>query len=179
MNYKLIYLWLVCLSFSLSVAAQHNTTIRGTIVDERSEAMPGAVIACFRKSDNQMLHATTSNAEGRFSLSIDWEKELLRISFLGYEDVEITDGYSDPLSIVLKPLSVELGEVVVKARSIVTREITSIKNIGTSFTADYQLTESQTIDAVADFSCQKSNRDFFATTLFRPLNSSVSDSRIY
>jgi len=164
MNYKLIYLWLVCLFFSLNVAAQHNTTIQGTIVDERSEAMPGAVI---------------SNAEGRFSLSVDWEKELLRISFLGYEDVEITDGYSDPLSIVLKSLSVELGEVVVKARSIVTREITSIKNIETSFTADYQLAESQTIDAVVDFSCQKSNRDFFATTLFRPLNSSVADLRFY
>jgi len=350
MNYKLIYLWLVCLFFSLNVAAQHNTTIQGTIVDERSEAMPGAVIACFRKSDNQMLHATTSNAEGRFSLSIDWEKELLRISFLGYEDVEITDGDSDPLSIVLKPLSVELGEVVVKARSIVTqkndrlvfsianvnitkgnnamgvlrftplmrvennnlsmigkdgvtlyvngkksnissnavsgylqslpadkidkievitdpgssfrtdgnegiinivfkkdesqglkgtlsigdsqrhynsydgnlyldyqkkkfafsasvygennksydrtdaqysyfsdnryngisnRETTSTKNIGTSFTADYQLAEGQTIGAMVDFSYQKRDQDLFTTTLYRPLNSSVSDSTIY
>ncbi|MFK2294962.1 hypothetical protein ACIXMS_08965 [Bacteroides fragilis] len=78
------------LSFSLSV-----TAVQEIIVDGRNEAMSSAVIAYFWKSNIQVLHATTSNAEGWFSLSVDWEKELLRIFFLGYQDVEIADESSE------------------------------------------------------------------------------------
>lgn len=120
MNQRTIYFWLICLLFTFEVDAQ-TTKAKGLISDEQNQPIVGAIISVFQKNTNDMLRGITSDEQGQFLINLDWDKEKLRISAFGYKDVEVIERTED-ISVILKPLSVELAEVVVNAKSIVTQK---------------------------------------------------------
>ena len=101
----------------LGLNAQH--TISGTITDHiTGETLIGATVL-----DSQSGKGTTTNANGRYTLTLKNSNATLRITFVGYEPIydtlhlkgNVTRNYS------LKP-SIQLKEVVVRAQRVNSRE---------------------------------------------------------
>ena len=101
----------------LGLSAQH--TISGTITDHTTgETLIGATVL-----DTRSGKGTTTNANGRYSLTLKDSEATLRITFVGYEPIydtlklksNLTRNYS------LKP-SIQLKEVVVRAQRVNSRE---------------------------------------------------------
>ena len=98
-------LLLTLFSFSLAVA---QVLVRGTVIDQTGESVPGASIQV--KGGTQ---GTTSDLDGKFSLNVPNKKSVLVISFIGYTTQELPVDVSKPMSVVLKEDTKTLDEVVV------------------------------------------------------------------
>lgn len=89
--------------------------IKGRILGENDEPLDfvNVVLYC----DSSYIAGGISNADGKFSISADTERDLTaKISFVGYETlVENVPQSGDMGILTLHPSSVELSEVVVKA----------------------------------------------------------------
>ena len=104
---------LLLLLIPLGIRAQH--TVSGTITDKATgETLIGATVL-----DTRSGKGTTTNANGRYSLTLKDSEATLRITFVGYEPIydtlklksNLTRNYS------LKP-SIQLKEVeVLRSRS--------------------------------------------------------------
>ncbi|MBP5689485.1 MAG: TonB-dependent receptor [Bacteroidales bacterium] len=92
-------------AFSPSADAQKRE-ITGTVVDETGDPVPGAAV---------MLKGSTSGVmtdlDGAFSIRVG-ENDILVVSFLGYQDVEVPVKGQNTVSIALEPLANVLEEVV-------------------------------------------------------------------
>lgn len=99
-----------------------QTVFQGIIVNEQQEPLPGTVIACFRNSDNNLMRGSTTDEHGKFKIEVKESGEWIRISYLGYENIDYKDITSLPTHIMMKPANMELGEVVVQGKSIVTQK---------------------------------------------------------
>lgn len=107
---KYIYLTLlVLLAFAPATYAQTgNIKVKGNIVDESGESLPGATV--LEKGTN---NATISDLDGNFSLTVPSDATLL-VSFIGYENVELNvEGKSELGTIKLVQDLNELEQVVV------------------------------------------------------------------
>lgn len=82
--------------------------IKGSVKDDNGEVIVGASITI--KGTNR---GTTSNIDGSFSLSVPEESSLLVISFVGFENQEVSIGNKTTFDIILKPDQKMLEEVVV------------------------------------------------------------------
>ena len=102
------YLLALVLLISSSVFAQ-NTTVTGTVTDEKGEPMIGVSI---RLKSNPSVGAAT-NLDGKFMIVTPKPNEVLTVTFIGYEGQEITAKVSAPLSITLREEQTTLNEVVV------------------------------------------------------------------
>ena len=98
-------LLLTLFSFSLAVA---QVLVRGTVIDQTGESVPGASIQV--KGGTQ---GTISDLDGKFSLNVPNKKSVLVISFIGYTTQELPVDVSKPMSVVLKEDTKTLDEVVV------------------------------------------------------------------
>ena len=87
-------LLLTLFSFSLAVA---QVLVRGTVIDQTGESVPGASIQV--KGGTQ---GTISDLDGKFSLNVPNKKSVLVISFIGYTTQELPVDVSKPMSVVLK-----------------------------------------------------------------------------
>ena len=83
-------------------------TITGKVVDTTGASLPGATVKV--KNGNQ---ATTTDANGFFTLKNVQENALLQISFIGYVTKEATVTSSGNITIVLKSANNSLTDVVV------------------------------------------------------------------
>ena len=89
----------------LPIGAQQ--TFRARVVDaETGEALPFARV---NTSENR---ATLSNRDGYFTI-VGTEEDVLTVSFVGYEKKSVKAG-SLPATIRLKPMTMEMGEIVVR-----------------------------------------------------------------
>ncbi|HCX24114.1 MAG: SusC/RagA family TonB-linked outer membrane protein [Flammeovirgaceae bacterium] len=104
---KKIYLLLMLQLGGLIVFAQ--SSISGKITDQAGESIPGASILIKNSSSG-----TISDYNGEFKLEAS-RGDLLIISFLGYETLEISVSSNDPLTIALTEKASQLDEVVVTA----------------------------------------------------------------
>jgi len=93
------------------VSLLEDINIRGKIVNEQNEPLPGASIKVV--STGQV---TLTNAEGTFVLQKVNENTILQISFIGYETKEVK-AVSNMGSIILTQLDAKLNEVVVMGYS--------------------------------------------------------------
>lgn len=124
--------WIVllqCLLFSGSLYAQQtDIIIKGSVVNEQGEPLPGAVV---------MVHGatkgTTTQTDGKFSINVP-PNSTLRVSFTGYLRKEINIGNENQsnLKISLQQDKKSLNEVIVvgygtQKKSDVTGSIVSIK----------------------------------------------------
>jgi TonB-linked SusC/RagA family outer membrane protein len=108
-NWKLIHDKKVVISLSNQtfVASAKYKRVTGIVRTESGSAIPGASIKV--KNTNK---GTTTDNEGNFAIEVS-EGEILEISAINYEPVEITIGDQSQLSVKLKLTDAVLGDVVV------------------------------------------------------------------
>ncbi|MFD1139860.1 SusC/RagA family TonB-linked outer membrane protein [Larkinella insperata] len=110
----LVQLWTVfCLLFAISGLSHAQSgggevVVTGEVRDEKNENIPGASIVL-----QGTLKGTTTNAEGKFSLSVPRTGAVLVVSFLGYKRQEINVGNRTSLVIKMEQSADELKEIVV------------------------------------------------------------------
>lgn len=116
----LIFLW-ISLLLPPTVLAQ-NAQITGQVLDDESEPLINATVAVYDEDDPETpISGTVTNVQGNFSLQVEPDNYLLRITFLSFEDyeqmIELEEGYELDLgTIQLQPAQSELGEVEVQGQ---------------------------------------------------------------
>ncbi|MEQ8472628.1 MAG: TonB-dependent receptor [Marinoscillum sp.] len=91
-----------------SMSEQDNITVKGQIVDESGDPLPGATVQ--QKGAN---NGTISDIDGNFSLSVPSDATIV-LSFIGFQSVEVNVGGKSELGAITMSLDMtELGEVVV------------------------------------------------------------------
>ena len=115
------------LSISWISYAQSKVKVKGKVVDEKGEVVPGASI---------VLKGTTrgivTDVNGDFVLEVPDNKSILVVSYLGYEPQEVQVGNKTTLDIVLSSKVNELDQLVVigygtQRKSDLTGSVSSIK----------------------------------------------------
>jgi TonB-linked SusC/RagA family outer membrane protein len=100
----------------LPVIAQ-NKTVKGTVLDDKKIAIAGATI---KVKGNNTTRVTDNN--GNFSIPISGAKQVLIISFIGYETSEIQLGDEESINVTLRTTTNSLDNVVVNALGFETRK---------------------------------------------------------
>jgi len=109
------------LSLPLSLQAQ-NAEITGTVIDNESSPLINATVAVYDKgAPDTPISGTVTNVDGNFTLMVDPDDYLLRVSFLSFQDLEqevqLEEGQVlDIGTVQMKPTQSELGEVEVQGQ---------------------------------------------------------------
>jgi TonB-dependent starch-binding outer membrane protein SusC len=103
-------------------------SVSGTITDESDSPLPGVNVLVKGTSIG-----TTSDASGKFTITVPDENSVLVISFIGYATQEITVGTQTSINVKLNPDITQLGEVVVvgygtQKKTSVTGAISSVSS---------------------------------------------------
>jgi len=101
-RYIIIFL-LVCLS---SFAQQEKLEIQGVVVEESGQPLVGAIIYNKYNKENYVL----SDLDGKFSLIVSPFARIVRISLVGFEDVELNVADID----MKEPLKITLTEELIE-----------------------------------------------------------------
>lgn len=104
---KIILTLMVAFGFTLAASAQ-NRTVSGTLKDDNGNAVPNASIVAKGTSVG-----TSSDATGKFSLSVPSTAKTLVVTGIGYDPQEISIGSKTNFDISLKSSSVNMEDVVV------------------------------------------------------------------
>ncbi|HTH31001.1 MAG TPA: carboxypeptidase-like regulatory domain-containing protein, partial [Lacibacter sp.] len=113
--------------FSLSsVFAQQGIAVSGIVRDSAGAPIPQSTV-----SEKGKKNATTTNAEGKFSLTVADSRAVLLITSVGYAPMEIAVGNQTNINISLEQQKVNMEEVVVigygtKRKESLTGAISSI-----------------------------------------------------
>ena len=100
----------------LAVLAAVAQSFTGQVVDEMRTPIPFANVVLLNVSDSAYVAGTTTDVDGRFSLTGHATHPIVKISYLGYKPHVIDALSTDLGTIVLEPEATMLGEVVVKAQ---------------------------------------------------------------
>lgn len=115
-----IFFIFLAVSSVLSLQAQ-DITVVGIVVDEdKNELIPFAAVALLEAKSNEILSGTTTDLEGKFSLTSKNSKIKVQISFIGYQDKvadapEAKNGTIDFGTILLQSSVMGLEEVEIVA----------------------------------------------------------------
>ncbi|HUX96676.1 MAG TPA: SusC/RagA family TonB-linked outer membrane protein [Bacteroidales bacterium] len=110
-NLKCIMLLLLWLACSTAVLAQQRQ-ISGSVKDANGDGLPGVSVVV-----KGTTTGTTTNAEGRFSISATNDATLI-LSFIGYVTQEAAIGNRATVDVTLAEDVMQLGEVVVTALGV-------------------------------------------------------------
>ena len=91
-------------------------TFTGRVVDETQAPVPFANVVLLGGSDSAFVAGTTTDGDGRFTLTGNAAKPLIKITYLGYKMRVLDVAGNDLGTIALEPESTMLGEVVVKGQ---------------------------------------------------------------
>jgi TonB-linked SusC/RagA family outer membrane protein len=121
-NILLIFLLL----FQLVVFGQ-GRQISGTVTDNAGEPLPGVNV--FIKGTTV---GTTTDFDGKYSISVKKESDVLVYSFVGYDEQSVAVGNQTGINVTLKEDVMQLNEVVtigygVQKKSDITGSVSSIK----------------------------------------------------
>ncbi|MGV3558012.1 TonB-dependent receptor [Larkinella arboricola] len=110
-----------------SVEKAVDQTVTGTVKDEKGDGMPGVTVLI-----KGTTRGTTTDANGRYSLSVPDASTTLIFSFVGYVAQEIVVGSQSTIGVSLVPENKALAEVVVvgygtQKREQITTAIASVK----------------------------------------------------
>lgn len=116
-----------CLLVLLPAIATAQTTVTGTVKDNKGVPVPGATV-----TEKGTQNATLTDANGKFQLSMKDKADGLTITFVGYKPQTIAVG-SKPVTVVLLEDQAQLNEVVVIGygsvkKSDLTGSVSSIKS---------------------------------------------------
>lgn len=118
------------LLFSMSVAVAAtclSQTMQGVVLNENEKPLKAVNVVALGTS-----FGTVSDEAGAFSLNLKPGKYTLQFSYMGYETVEIlteTRKHSQPLKIIMLPLTILTDEVVVSATRAGAKSPTAYVNI--------------------------------------------------
>jgi len=101
-----------------ALQASKTVTVRGTVLDETGESLPGAVVM---PKDVTKINGTITDSNGNFILGDLAPNEILVVSFLGYEAQEIAIEGRTTINVTLKPGAQLLDEVVVTGYQSIAR----------------------------------------------------------
>ena len=123
---KLLYLLAFLLSSSW-VAFGQNQTITGKVTDEKGEALIGVNIIV--KETNK---GTSTNADGKYSLSVPGSSSKIIFTFVCYDSKEVTVGNPSIINVSLTPDAKSLSEVIVvgygvQKKATVSGSVVSVK----------------------------------------------------
>ncbi|MBR1630428.1 MAG: SusC/RagA family TonB-linked outer membrane protein, partial [Paludibacteraceae bacterium] len=104
---KRIYLIICLLAGSLTTAFA-QIIVRGTVVDDQNEPLIGVNVVVKGTSKG-----TITDMDGKFSLQINKNSDILVFSYLGYQNVEKQAETKRPMSILMREDKQALDEVVV------------------------------------------------------------------
>ncbi len=119
-----LLLLLCLLLFPLAAGAQ--LTVSGTVTDQQTgETLIGATVF-----ESVSGRGTTTDVNGRYSLTVKSKEAILRVSFVGYETVfdTVKQGQGRNHNYALRP-SIRLQEVVVTAQRVNSRESSQMSAI--------------------------------------------------
>ena len=115
---------MVCLTTHTLLATSEFIT--GVIEDETGKPIEFANVSMLTSADSILIDGMVTDMEGNFTIKAATISSFLRISALGYEEKNIQDPHGDLGTIILKPASFELGEIIVKG----SRPVATLKNNG-------------------------------------------------
>ena len=98
--------------------SKQTVTVRGSVKDDKGEPLPGAVVM---PKDETKINGTVTDVDGNFLLSGVSANEILLISFLGYETVEVAIEGRTSISVTLQPGAKMLEELVVTGYQSIAR----------------------------------------------------------
>src|SRR5690606_27306581 len=106
---RTIILWLLLWCGVVTTAASQEQTISGTVTAvDTHEPLPGVSVVV-----KGTTIGTVTDVEGRYSLSIPGEANVVVFSYVGYINQEVTVGNQAVIAIALEPDVMALEEVVV------------------------------------------------------------------
>ncbi|GAA4317628.1 TonB-dependent receptor [Mucilaginibacter gynuensis] len=108
-------------------AKQAETTVKGTVTDEKGSPLPGVSV-----SVKGTTNGTMSDVKGEYSIRVAGESDVLVFSSVGYVTQEVTVSAKTTINIQLQPDSKSLNEVVVvgygtQKKATVTGSISQVK----------------------------------------------------
>lgn len=98
--------------------SKQTVTVRGSVKDDKGEPLPGAVVM---PKDETKINGTVTDVDGNFLLSGVSANEILLISFLGYETMEVAVEGRTNISVTLQPGAQLLEELVVTGYQSIAR----------------------------------------------------------
>jgi len=124
---RLLLLALLCFSFTSYAFQQAPGTLRGTVTDENNTPLAGVSIMI-----KGTKKAATTDAEGKYSITVDGPGAILQVSYVGFSDKEVKTGNEKSVNITLVSKSKQLNDVVVigygtASKKDVTSAITTVK----------------------------------------------------
>ena len=109
-NVSLIIIYLlVCVQL-------HAQLIKGKVVDEHNVPMPLVNVALLSESDSTLIKGVVTDKDSVFNIESHNHSNLLRFSFIGYQNFYKTCTETDIGVIKMKEISTELSGVTVKAK---------------------------------------------------------------
>ncbi|MBC9929768.1 SusC/RagA family TonB-linked outer membrane protein [Chitinophaga qingshengii] len=106
-----VLLLLALLCSGIAGLQAQNRTITGSVTDAKDgHALPGVTVQV-----KGTAIGTVTNASGAFTVSVQGQQRVLRFSFVGYEEQEVTLGDKTDVRVVLKQNDKVLDEVLVVA----------------------------------------------------------------
>lgn len=125
-NAVLLLAFLLSMSW-ISMGQGKVSTVTGTVTDEKGEPLIGVNIILKETSKG-----TTTNVDGKYSISINNAQSKLLFSFVSYEPKEVTVGNQSVINVSLKPDAKSLSEVVVvgygvQKKATVSGSVVSVK----------------------------------------------------
>ncbi len=115
--YKLLFVCIVCMQFSVGLYGQNKQVIRGKVTDKTSgEPLPGVNIV-ERDQNARSLNGTVTDINGYYMIPVSRNKNTeLLYSYIGYEPQNVPIKDQNEINIKLIDKSNEIGEVVVVAQ---------------------------------------------------------------
>jgi TonB-linked SusC/RagA family outer membrane protein len=125
--YRCMSLMAVLLLMLASVALAQERVVTGTVTDDTGAPLPGANVVL-----KGTTTGTTTDAEGKYRMSIPGDDAVLVFSFIGYATSEMAVGTRTSLDLAMKSDASTLDEIVVVGygetkKSLVTGAISSVK----------------------------------------------------
>lgn len=107
---KLTSILLLSLLFlSSSLMAQNQRTIKGQVLDENKEPLIGATVVI----KNLKSNGTITDVNGRFSLSLPSDRNIIQISYISCKTQEINVADKNNITVTMQDNNVGLSDVVV------------------------------------------------------------------
>ncbi|HEX5168731.1 MAG TPA: SusC/RagA family TonB-linked outer membrane protein, partial [Cyclobacteriaceae bacterium] len=116
------------LASSKEMAIVNEMTVTGQVLDENSKSMPGVNIVV-----KGTTTGTTSDADGRYNITVPNGDAVLVFSFIGYETREVEVGTQTAINVTMVPDVSTLNEIVVvgygtQKKSSVTGAVSSVSS---------------------------------------------------
>ena len=104
---------MMALAVALTAAAD---TFTGRVVDETNAPAPFVNVVLLNAGDSAFVSGTTTDTDGRFTLTGNATRPIVKITYLGYKTHVMDAINADLGTITLEPEATLLGEVVVKGQ---------------------------------------------------------------